>query len=227
MRPHLRPAATPRPRQQQRERETEKERERENREREREREREVEFSRWSKNTAAMLAHLQRIACRSSFRITPLDRGLNGAPNSGMLSATGVLVAPPLLERQSPQHKQTLRARAVPGERDMRQREQTLRARSLPGERDKRAATVLRRRSRIAEVQTWELDRCACSAPWRVLPIFKSFDPRYCEHVHRCYECLKPAKNQMPAADELHGKRRHRWMDTDEFTKKAVKCQKES
>ena len=112
--------------------------------------------------------------------------------SGVLSATGVFMAPPLLskmpkrsrsERQSPQRKQTLRSR------NKRQREQ---APTRPRD-DKRAATVLRRRSLIVEVQLWELGRCSCLAPCRVLPIFKSFDPRYCEHVHRCYECLKPAK----------------------------------
>ena len=80
---------------------------------------------------------------------------------------------------------------------------------------------MRRRFRIREVQAWELEQCACLASCRVLPIFKSFDPRHCEHVHRCYECLKPAKNQTPTADELHGKKRHKWMDTEKFSKKAL------
>ena len=91
---------------------------------------------------------------------------------------------------------------------MPQREQApTRSHSWP-----RDSIVVRRRFRTREVQAWELERCACLAPWRVLPIFKSFDPDYCEHVHRCWECLKPAKNQTPTADEVHGKKRHKWMD---------------
>ena len=120
--------------------------------------------------------------------------------SGVLSASGVFMAPPLLtlskmpkrsrsERQSPQQAPT-------------------RSHSWPRD-DKRAATVVRRRFRIRGVQAWELERCACLAPWPVvLPIFTSFERRYCEHEHRCSECLRPAKNQTPTADELQGTKRH-------------------
>ena len=101
---------------------------------------------------------------------------------------------------------------------MPQREQApTRSHSWP-----RVSIVVRRRFRIRVVHAWELERCACLAPWRVLPIFKSFDPDYCEHVHRCWECLKPSKSQTPTADELVGKKRRWWMFTDALTKKALR-----
>ena len=72
----------------------------------------------------------------------------------------------------------------------------------------RAATVVSPRAPVRQVQAWELGRCACLAAWPVLPIIKSFDPHYCERVHRCSECCRPANNQTPTAHELLGTKRH-------------------
>ena len=114
-------------------------------------------------------------------------------------------------------------------RDTRQSEQApTRSHSWPKEKPKRAARGRPRSPVIRVEEAWEFLKCTCDfRPLRVKPILKCFDREFCEYLHRCAECLKPAQTQTPTAEELGGRHKIEWFDIDKMRKEEQRLKQAS